>query len=238
MPAWLTRCAVSLACWVGPCVITVFYVKLTRLSLLSDSVAILQLLIKSDDQIIQGVHLNVEPATIACCSSKGTAGKCVSRNPVENVEFHSPVCAWCTGVGETIRTHRVDCILRICWYVLLLLLRCLKILVGKWLTHCYSLWYLSIFSVRSRGSSVSIVSDYIPGDRGFDPRQGQMIFPVACVQTGSDAHPASCTVDTWGPFLGAKRSRGVTLTIHPHLVPRSRMSRSYTSSPSKRHRGV
>jgi hypothetical protein len=27
------------------------------------------------------------------------------------------------------------------------------------------------------------------------------------------------------------RGRGVTLTTHSHLVPRSRMSRSYTSSP-------
>jgi len=38
---------------------------------------------------------------------------------------------------------------------------------------------------------------------------------------------------TGGPFPGAKRSWGVTLTTHPHLVTRSRMSRSYTSSPSK-----
>jgi hypothetical protein len=30
---------------------------------------------------------------------------------------------------------------------------------------------------------------------------------------------------------GEKRGRGVMLTTHPHLVPRSRMSRSYTSSP-------
>jgi len=36
---------------------------------------------------------------------------------------------------------------------------------------------------------------------------------------------------TGGPFPGAKRGRGVTLTTHPHLVPRSRMSRSYTSLP-------
>jgi hypothetical protein len=35
---------------------------------------------------------------------------------------------------------------------------------------------------------------------------------------------------TGGPFPGAKRGRGVTLTTHPHLVPKSRMSRSYTSS--------
>jgi hypothetical protein len=30
---------------------------------------------------------------------------------------------------------------------------------------------------------------------------------------------------------GLRRGRGVTLTTHPHLVPRSRMSMSYTSSP-------
>jgi hypothetical protein len=36
---------------------------------------------------------------------------------------------------------------------------------------------------------------------------------------------------TGGPFPGAKRGWGVTLTTHPHLVPRSRMNRSYTSSP-------
>jgi hypothetical protein len=31
--------------------------------------------------------------------------------------------------------------------------------------------------------------------------------------------------------LGLKRGRGVTLTTHVHLVPRSKISRSYTSSP-------
>jgi hypothetical protein len=59
-----------------------------------------------------------------------------------------------------------------------------------------------------------------------------------CVQTGSGAHPASCTMGTGGPFSGAKRGRGVTLTTHPHLVPRSRMSGSYTSYPPKPHHGV
>jgi hypothetical protein len=51
-----------------------------------------------------------------------------------------------------------------------------------------------------------------------------------CVQTGSEAHPASCPMDTGDPFHGAKRGRGVTLTTHLHLVPRSRMSKSYTTS--------
>jgi len=37
---------------------------------------------------------------------------------------------------------------------------------------------------------------------------------------------------TGGRFPGLKRGRGVTLTTHPHLVQRSRMSRSYTYPPS------
>jgi hypothetical protein len=52
-----------------------------------------------------------------------------------------------------------------------------------------------------------------------------------CVQTGSEAHPASCTMGTGGPFDGVKRGRGVKLTTHPHLVPKSRNSRSYISFP-------
>jgi hypothetical protein len=34
---------------------------------------------------------------------------------------------------------------------------------------------------------------------------------------------------TGGPFPGIKCGRGVKLTAHPHLAPRSRVSRSYTS---------
>ena len=40
----------------------------------------------------------------------------------------------------------------------------------------------------------------------------------APVQTGSGAHPASCTMGT-GSFQGVKSGRGVTLTPHPLLVP-------------------
>jgi hypothetical protein len=80
----------------------------------------------------------------------------------------------------------------------------------------------------SRSSSVSIVSNYELDDRAIAGR-GKGFF--LCVQNGSDAHPAFCTMGAGGPFPGAKRGRSVTLTIHPHLVPRSRMSRSYTSSP-------
>jgi hypothetical protein len=52
-----------------------------------------------------------------------------------------------------------------------------------------------------------------------------------CVQTGSGANPASCTIGIGDPFPGAETRPGVMLTTNPHLVPRSRMGRSYTPSP-------
>jgi hypothetical protein len=85
------------------------------------------------------------------------------------------------------------------------------------------------------------VSDYGLDDQAIEVRsqaRAKDFSSNLCVQTGSEAHPASCKMGTGGPFPGAKRGRGVTLTTHPHLVPRSGMSRSYTSSPPKRLRGV
>jgi hypothetical protein len=99
----------------------------------------------------------------------------------------------------------------------------------------------------SRASSGSIVSDYGLDDQAIGVRFPAGAKDFSCslyVHTGSEAHPASCTMGTGGPFRGGpfpggkKRGRGVTLTTHPHLVPRSRMSRSYTSSPPKRLHGV
>jgi len=43
------------------------------------------------------------------------------------------------------------------------------------------------------------------------------------VQTGPGGHPASCTIGTES-FQGVKSGRGVTLTLHPFLVPWSRKS--------------
>jgi hypothetical protein len=58
------------------------------------------------------------------------------------------------------------------------------------------------------------------------------------VQTGSGTHPASCTKGTEGSFPKGKARPGRDADHSPHLVPRSRMSRSYTSSPPKRLRDV
>jgi hypothetical protein len=57
------------------------------------------------------------------------------------------------------------------------------------------------------GSSVSTVSGY-----GLDDWAIEVRFPAEekdfscnlCVQTGSEAHPASCTMDTGVPFPGGK----------------------------------
>jgi hypothetical protein len=64
---------------------------------------------------------------------------------------------------------------------------------------------------ESRGNSVSIVTDY-----GLDDRVIGVRSPVGandfssnlCVQTGSGAHPASCTMGTGGPFPGGKARPG------------------------------
>jgi hypothetical protein len=106
--------------------------------------------------------------------------------------------------------------------------------------HRVTVWW-TLQTVEEPGSSGSIVSDYGLGDRmiGVRSRAGITDFSSnLSVQIGSEAHLTSCTMGTEVPFPGAKRGRGLTLTTHPHLVPSSRMSRSYTSSPPKRHHGV
>jgi hypothetical protein len=51
------------------------------------------------------------------------------------------------------------------------------------------------------------------------------------VQTGSGAHPASCSMGTGGPFLSGKARPGRDGDHSPHIMPRSWISRSYKSSP-------
>jgi hypothetical protein len=59
------------------------------------------------------------------------------------------------------------------------------------------------------GSSVSIVSDYGLDDWAIGVRSmaGAKDFS-SCVQTGSEAHPASCTMGTGGSFLRGKAQPG------------------------------
>jgi len=60
------------------------------------------------------------------------------------------------------------------------------------------------------------------GRSGIESRWVRDFRPV---QSGPGAHPASCKMGT-GPFPGVKCGRGVLLTTHPLLVPRSWKSRA------------
>jgi hypothetical protein len=65
--------------------------------------------------------------------------------------------------------------------------------------------------IGSRVSSGSIVSDYGLDDRAIGVRSptGANDFSSSlCVQTGSGAHSASCTMGTGGPFSGGKARPG------------------------------
>jgi hypothetical protein len=59
----------------------------------------------------------------------------------------------------------------------------------------------------SRGSWVSIVSGHGPNDWAIEvrsPAEAKDFSSNLCVQTGSEAHPASCTMGIGGPFPGDK----------------------------------
>jgi hypothetical protein len=68
-----------------------------------------------------------------------------------------------------------------------------------------------MISGGSRVSSGSIVSDYGLDDRAIgvpSPAGVEDFSSSLCVQTGSEAHPASCTMCTGRPFPGGKARPG------------------------------
>ena len=74
------------------------------------------------------------------------------------------------------------------------------------------------------GSSVGIATELRAGQSGIESRWGRDFPPL---QTGPRAHLASCKMGT-GSLPGVKCGRGVLLTTHPLLVPRSWNSRTVT----------
>jgi hypothetical protein len=71
------------------------------------------------------------------------------------------------------------------------------------------------------------------GRLGFDTWQKKRFFPVALVSRpalGTTRPPIQLVRRVLSP--GVKRGRSVMLTTHPYFNQRSRMSRSYTSSPT------
>jgi hypothetical protein len=65
---------------------------------------------------------------------------------------------------------------------------------------------------------------------GFKAWQRQRTFPLASVSRPA-LRPAQPAIqwELWVLSPGVEHGRSVTLTTHPHLVPRSRMTRSYVT---------
>jgi hypothetical protein len=92
----------------------------------------------------------------------------------------------------------------------------------------------SSLKLKSRGSSVSLTTDWTTGVRS--PTEAEDFSSSLCVQTGSGAHLASCTMCTGGSFPGGKAQPGRDADHSP--PSRLRLSRSYTSSHPMRLHGV
>jgi hypothetical protein len=76
-----------------------------------------------------------------------------------------------------------------------------------WLLKLCQIWDVYQYHIVSRGSSVSAMSDYwTAGVRS--PTEAEDFSSNLCVQTGSGAHPASCTMGTGGSFPGGKARPG------------------------------
>ena len=94
------------------------------------------------------------------------------------------------------------------------------IFVNNQLDAQFFLMYVYFYSLHvsgGPGSSVGIPTDYGLDGPGIESRWGRDFLPF---QTGPGAHPASCTMGT-GSFPGVKCGRGVLLTTHLLLAPRS-----------------
>ena len=81
---------------------------------------------------------------------------------------------------------------------------------------------------RGPGSVVGTATGYGLDGPGIKSPWGARFS--ASVQTGTGAHPASCTMGT-GSFPGVKSGQGVTLTPHSLLVPWLRKSRAIPLLP-------
>jgi hypothetical protein len=76
---------------------------------------------------------------------------------------------------------------------------------------CLTIFGEEYNNLSEPGSSVSIVSGYGLDDRAIEvrsPARAKDFSCSVCVQTGSGAHPAPCTMGTRGPFPGGKARPG------------------------------
>jgi hypothetical protein len=91
--------------------------------------------------------------------------------------------------------------------------------VGSTWYHVFTVFSYTLVGRVAKSVSVGIATGYELDGPGIESRwRARFSAPV---QTGPWTHPASCTMGT-GSFPGVEFGRGVTLTPHPLLVPRSK----------------
>jgi hypothetical protein len=93
--------------------------------------------------------------------------------------------------------------------------------------HGKGTFYLCLAFWSGPGSIVGIATGYGLDNPGIESWWGRDFLHV---QTGPGAHPASCTMGTRS-FLRVKSGWGVTLTLHPLLVPWSWKGRAILLLP-------
>ena len=101
-------------------------------------------------------------------------------------------------------------------------------------TTIFLFYYFYYWLLCGPGSSVGIATDYWLDGPGSNPGGDEIFRPS---RPALVAHPVSRKMGT-GSFPGVKCGRGVLLTTHPLLVPRSWKSRVYLYPPSRPRRPV
>jgi hypothetical protein len=159
---------------------------------------------------------------IPCGILGGTGTGCSPSSPLflSISLHHGSLCSFVTW-GMNVRPHRHE---------------------QQYPVYLNSNWcFTSIFTNDSLNREAGYLSQYSvwlrtgrPGDRGLIAGRGRGL----CVQTGSWGPPSLLSNGYRVSFPGVKCGRGVTLTTHPHLVPGSRMCRTFTSSRPKLLHGV
>jgi hypothetical protein len=84
-----------------------------------------------------------------------------------------------------------------------------------------------VIGTRAAHSVLCLTADLTTGVRS--PAEAEGFSSSLCVQSSSEAHPASYSMGPGGPFPGTKRGRKMALTAYTHLELRLRMSRKYAS---------
>jgi hypothetical protein len=80
-----------------------------------------------------------------------------------------------------------------------------------------------------------VASDYSLDDRATGVHSPGKVFPLACVQTSSEAHPATCQMGTGGSFPGRKARPGRDAD---HSIPYSAEVKNWVGtilSPKRLH---